>query len=769
VKSILKTVALLLALASLFSLCSCGLVSSIIESVSDPSGTKSTEVFYTATYDLNYDGQKNIVSFASSQGYTPQPPARPGYRFLYWSLNDVPTDGAIPAGYTGDITLVAVWEIVTYRFIYENLTEEEFESMPQSFTVQDNIEIPNPTRFGYRFLGWNTELQTDLIVPAGQTGDYILHANWVSLSVNSFTVSANVESIPISTSYSDQALKIGSLIRASAPVYQNDYRFVHWEINGKAVCDTPIYTFPLSLTDTNLQAIYEEQTVLEWTPTENTDLTVSDLLSEKPDQILGSGIKTGDYTFTETGITFKATYLTALEPGDHSFYLAAHSETGEPKENRTFLLRLIGKSPEKPGYEGLPETGKIYLSKTVSFCGEQLPLVASTNEEFCKLVQYSVLVGGVLQLQSEGKTTGEYRLNIYIWGDLNRRLQAGEKILATATSSVSFPMNPKVSISYSENDVGAATTVTVVYSKGLNALKSSIIATPMTDRQGLLTSPGRTEDFEAFPIDALTEVVNVQTIYELEVLPFGKKPIFAETANDAEQIYQTARGILREIVDNGMSDYEKAKAIYSWIALNLTYDTETEADPNRMTSTSYTLKGALIDRLAVCDGYASAFRLFCQIEGIRAEEVIGLKQIDEPASGHAWNKIWIGGAVFGVDCTWARQKMDDYEIVTTGYLFLDEPELIACGHYENAAAGDFWVNDLANASILLPAGVSFDALNHSFVINSLSDLNAMIAYLKLKGFRAAEFYLPDGAPAIYSTEEYTAYQSGRYGYLFLKE
>lgn len=763
-KLIFKIASLLLTLAFLFQLCSCGLISSLVENGFNPSETKKTEVFYTATYDLNYDGQKTVVTFTSSQGYVPQAPTRPGYRFLYWTLNDVPTDGTIPVGYTGDITLLAAWEIVTYRFLYENLTEEEFESMPQSFTVLDEIEIPNPSRFGYRFLGWNTELQTDLVVPAGQTGDFILRANWASLSVNSFSVSANVESIPVSTAYSDQALKIGSEIRASAPVYQNDYRFVRWEINGTAVCDTPIYTFSLFLPDTRLEAIYEAQPVWEWTWAENTNLTVSDLLSEKPNQILGSGIKTGDYTFTETGVTFHANYLAKLESGDHSFYLAANSG-----ESCTFLLRLAGKAPEVPGYDDLPEAGKTYLSKTVSFCGEQLPLVASTDEEFCKLVQYSVLVGGVLKLQSEGETTGEYQLNIYIWGDLNRRLQAGEKILAAATSTVSFPMNPKVRISYSEDSLGAETTVTVVYSKGLNALKSSVVATPMADRQGLLTSSGRAEGFEAFPIDALTEVVNVQTLYELEVLPFGKKPVFAETATEAEQIYQIARGILREIIDNGMSDYEKVKAIYSWIALNLTYDTETESNTERMTSTSYTLKGALIDRLAVCDGYASAFRLLCQIEGIRSEEVIGLKQIENPASGHAWNKVWVGGAVFGVDCTWARQKMDGNEIVTSGYLFLNEPGLIACEHFENAAAGDFWVNDLANSSILLPASVAIDALNHSFVISSLSDLNAMIAYLKLKGFRAAEIYLPDGAPEVYSTEEYTVYLSGHYGYLFLKD
>ena len=685
----------LLSLFLICSLCSCGSLLSFLPGGNGNSSTTQTtekaQETYTVTYDLGYDGQKNVVTYSPSRGYTPQTPTRPGYTFLYWTPVE---DGVIPEGCTGDITLTAVWKIVTYHILYEGLTNSEKAALPQTFTVEDTVEIPNPSRLGYRFLGWNASLDTNLTIPAGQTGDYVLHANWASLAIQ-FSIDSNIPSNPVSTYFVGATLELGTEVHASAPVYQDDYQFDHWEINGNTVADTVIYTFPLSNPNTTLKAVY------------------------KP-----------------------------------------YSPTSTP-ENKA------------PSYKDIPDAGNAYLTQYVLYQGEQLPLVASTDEEFQKLVEYAVLVGGVLKLQKENKTTGEYELKIYIWGNLNNRLKKGEEILDSITRSVSMPMTPQLTISYPTalDESGNAVTIKVSYNKGLNATKSSYPTSTMTDLQGLLTSSGRATNFEAFPIDALTETATVQTLYELEVLPFGKKPVFASTATEAEQIYNVARDILRQIIDNKMSDYEKVKAIYSWLGLNLTYDNLTASDTEQMTTSSYTIKGALIDHLAVCDGYASAFRLLCQIEGIHAEEVIGLKDLNEPYSGHAWNKVWLGGAVFGVDCTWARQGggMNSNEIVTLSYLFLDEVGLRQSGHYENAKDGTYWVKDAANASIFLPASIALDAQGHSFVVQSEGDISAMVLYLKKNDLGAAEFYIGNDSLELYSTSEYTIYTTGeQYGYIFLQ-
>lgn len=42
----------------------------------------------------------------------------------------------------------------------------------------------------------------------------------------------------------------------------------------------------------------------------------------------------------------------------------------------------------------------------------------------------------------------------------------------------------------------------------------------------------------------------------------------------------------------------------------------------------------------------------------------------------------------------------------------------------------------------------------------------MLVYWKTNGLKAAEFYLADGAPTVYSTSEYAVYTSEKYGYIF---
>ena len=96
---------------------------------------------------------------------------------------------------------------------------------------------------------------------------------------------------------------------------------------------------------------------------------------------------------------------------------------------------------------------------------------------------------------------------------------------------------------------------------------------------------------------------------------------------------------------------------------------------------SFTSYGALIDGVAVCDGYASAYRIMCLIEGIQCVEVIGTSN----GVGHAWNKVFIDGLWYGVDSTWSRVAN---ESLTLRYLLINEAQLIEGGHVENDCGND---------------------------------------------------------------------------------
>lgn len=73
---------------------------------------------------------------------------------------------------------------------------------------------------------------------------------------------------------------------------------------------------------------------------------------------------------------------------------------------------------------------------------------------------------------------------------------------------------------------------------------------------------------------------------------------------------------------------------------------------------AHTAYGALVQRQAVCDGYAYAFQLLCSYAGIPAATVTGMSQRDEGlgesgyVENHAWNLIAYGEEYYYCDPTW---------------------------------------------------------------------------------------------------------------------
>lgn len=74
------------------------------------------------------------------------------------------------------------------------------------------------------------------------------------------------------------------------------------------------------------------------------------------------------------------------------------------------------------------------------------------------------------------------------------------------------------------------------------------------------------------------------------------------TAEQEAAVDSTSKALLEYLVLDGKSDYEKLKAIYTWICDNVIYDSE------NLNNSDYTLKysayAALVNKTAVCQGYA---------------------------------------------------------------------------------------------------------------------------------------------------------------------
>ena len=113
-------------------------------------------------------------------------------------------------------------------------------------------------------------------------------------------------------------------------------------------------------------------------------------------------------------------------------------------------------------------------------------------------------------------------------------------------------------------------------------------------------------------------------------------------AEKAEKQVQAAAATVLGSLDGSMSEYELEKRIHDWLVQNVAYDT-TQAKAN-----IHNLYGALVNRVAVCDGYSRAFQYLLYQAGIPCLFVAG----DSKGEPHAWNMAKIGGAYYWVDVTW---------------------------------------------------------------------------------------------------------------------
>ena len=116
------------------------------------------------------------------------------------------------------------------------------------------------------------------------------------------------------------------------------------------------------------------------------------------------------------------------------------------------------------------------------------------------------------------------------------------------------------------------------------------------------------------------------------------------------------------------SDTEKYKAdtIYQYITQNVTYDYENLYDDNYLLK--FSAYAALIDKTAVCEGYAVLFYRLAEECGLDARVIAGIGG-DGNTENHAWNIVKIGQSYYYLDSTWdAGVQPENYEFYLKGKL-----------------------------------------------------------------------------------------------------
>lgn len=140
---------------------------------------------------------------------------------------------------------------------------------------------------------------------------------------------------------------------------------------------------------------------------------------------------------------------------------------------------------------------------------------------------------------------------------------------------------------------------------------------------------------------------------------------------------QLANDIIEEIINDQMTDEEKVKIIHDYLANHIIYDPNPIGE-NDFKDISHTAYGALIDGVAVCDGYAEAYKYL--LDKVNIENVLIFGESDEEgnfegAVNHAWNLIKIDGAYSHYDLTWADDDVNNvvmYDFYKKDSTYFDE-------------------------------------------------------------------------------------------------
>lgn len=129
--------------------------------------------------------------------------------------------------------------------------------------------------------------------------------------------------------------------------------------------------------------------------------------------------------------------------------------------------------------------------------------------------------------------------------------------------------------------------------------------------------------------------------------------------------------VIKSVIKNEMTDYEKEKAIHDYIINNSKYDS-INLNNNTLPPESYTAYGILIKGIGVCEGYAKTMKLFMDELGISSEIVTGRGN----GENHAWNLVEIDGDYYHVDLTWNDPVMkDNSDVLRYDYFNLTNSEM----------------------------------------------------------------------------------------------
>lgn len=168
------------------------------------------------------------------------------------------------------------------------------------------------------------------------------------------------------------------------------------------------------------------------------------------------------------------------------------------------------------------------------------------------------------------------------------------------------------------------------------------------------------KSFRGLTSEILEKLKDIEWSVEGDLLTSMDNYYTSEDMKDILQVLVT----IKNSIPAEASDLEKFLAVYKSIGLHASYDRSgnagNENNTAERTKLARSLKGVLIDGVAVCAGYKLATKYALDYSaGLDAREVSGYAYGD-PDKGHGWNQVKIDGVWYNTDLTW------DYRTIQSG-------------------------------------------------------------------------------------------------------
>jgi transglutaminase/protease-like cytokinesis protein 3 len=167
----------------------------------------------------------------------------------------------------------------------------------------------------------------------------------------------------------------------------------------------------------------------------------------------------------------------------------------------------------------------------------------------------------------------------------------------------------------------------------------------------------------------------------------------------------TVDSLAKKLTTSYQTELEKTRAIFSWIAQHISYNTgifnsgrsyrpiKFVLDPDDTVSSKsaveQTAEKVFRRRIAVCDGYAKLFKTLCDYAGVESEVILGygkcyLEKDAKFRTNHTWNAVKIDSNWYLLDVTWAsgfvNYSNEFVQHIDDSY-FLTPPQQFILDHY----------------------------------------------------------------------------------------